>query len=166
MLVVGSVHLIGGDFCYSPNSQRDFQLPLVYNDILFRNCFKDSTSISLTTLVATSLPRLSTWSPLFHNLKLICTPYLLSRLPPPESYYCKSISISVCRSFNEPPSHFLLPSHHKDPLYWIQRVSVASLLLPFTLLSDRLSSASNSLTHLNLNQSWVTLVGFISSSPC
>jgi hypothetical protein len=38
----GRVHLIGGDFYYSPNSQRDVQLPLVYNDIPFRNCFKDS----------------------------------------------------------------------------------------------------------------------------
>ena len=37
----GRVHLIGGDFYYSPNSQRDVQLPLVYNDIPFRNCFKD-----------------------------------------------------------------------------------------------------------------------------
>ena len=32
------VHLIGGDFCYSPNSQRNVQLPLVYNDIPFCNC--------------------------------------------------------------------------------------------------------------------------------
>jgi hypothetical protein len=38
----GRVHLIGGDFYYSPNSQRDVQLPLAYNDIPFRNCFKDS----------------------------------------------------------------------------------------------------------------------------
>ena len=38
----GRVHLIGGDFYYSPNSQRDVQLPLVYNNIPFRNCFKDS----------------------------------------------------------------------------------------------------------------------------
>jgi hypothetical protein len=38
----GRVHLIGGDFYYSPNSQRDVQLPLVYNDIPFRSCFKDS----------------------------------------------------------------------------------------------------------------------------
>ena len=34
----GRVHLIGGDFYYSPNSQRDVQLPLAYNDIPFRNC--------------------------------------------------------------------------------------------------------------------------------
>ena len=37
----GEVHLIGGDFYYSPNSQHDVQLPLVYNDIPFRDCFKD-----------------------------------------------------------------------------------------------------------------------------
>jgi hypothetical protein len=40
----GRVHLIGGDFYYSPNSQRDVQPPLVYNDIPFRNCFKDSSA--------------------------------------------------------------------------------------------------------------------------
>ena len=38
----GRVHLIGGDFYYSPNSQRNVQLPPVYNDIPFRDCFKDS----------------------------------------------------------------------------------------------------------------------------
>src|SRR5882762_11846791 len=38
----GRVHLIGGDFYYSPNSRRDVQVPPVMNDIPFRNCFKDS----------------------------------------------------------------------------------------------------------------------------
>src|SRR5271168_4644703 len=38
----GRVHLIGGDFYYSPNSRRDVHLPLVYDDIAFRSCFKDS----------------------------------------------------------------------------------------------------------------------------
>ena len=43
-----------------------------------------------------------------------------SKLPPPESYCCKSISISFCRSFNGPLSHLLLPSHYKDRLFWMK----------------------------------------------
>ena len=36
------VHLIGGDFYFSPNSRRDVQVPLAYNEVPFRDCFKDS----------------------------------------------------------------------------------------------------------------------------
>ena len=35
----GRVHLINGDFFYSPNSQRNVYLPLLFNDIPFRSCF-------------------------------------------------------------------------------------------------------------------------------
>src|SRR5271168_3104391 len=37
----GRVHLIGGDFFYSPNSRRDIQLPQVYDDTL-RDPYKDT----------------------------------------------------------------------------------------------------------------------------
>ena len=38
----GRVHAIGGDLFYSPNSQRDVQLPLVYNSFPIRDCSNDS----------------------------------------------------------------------------------------------------------------------------
>ena len=38
----GRVQLIRGDFYYSPNSRRDVELPPVYNDVPFRDSFKDS----------------------------------------------------------------------------------------------------------------------------
>ena len=38
------VHLIGGDFYYSPNSLRNVQVPQVYDKVPFRSCFKDSFS--------------------------------------------------------------------------------------------------------------------------
>ena len=38
----GRVQLIGGDLYYSPNSQRTVHLPPVYDDIPYRDCFKDS----------------------------------------------------------------------------------------------------------------------------
>lgn len=37
----GRVQLIGGDFFYSPNSQRNIHLPPVYNDVPCRDCFRD-----------------------------------------------------------------------------------------------------------------------------
>jgi hypothetical protein len=38
----GRVHLIQGHFFYSPNSQRNVQLPPVYDDIPYRSCFEDN----------------------------------------------------------------------------------------------------------------------------
>ena len=38
----GRVHLIEGDFYFSPNSRRDIQVPPVYDKIPLRNCFNDS----------------------------------------------------------------------------------------------------------------------------
>jgi hypothetical protein len=45
-----------------PNSQRDVQLPLVYNDILFRHCFKDSIAEFCQTLW---------WQPACPNLAFV-----------------------------------------------------------------------------------------------
>ncbi|KAF8810950.1 hypothetical protein BYT27DRAFT_7090717 [Phlegmacium glaucopus] len=36
----GRVQLIEGDLFYFPNSRRDVQLPLVYDEIPYRDCFK------------------------------------------------------------------------------------------------------------------------------
>jgi hypothetical protein len=38
----GRVQLIGGDFYYSPNSQRTVHLPPIYNDFPSRDCFSDN----------------------------------------------------------------------------------------------------------------------------
>lgn len=40
----GRVQLIGGDIFYSPNSQRNVNLPPVYDDFPYRDCFKDTFS--------------------------------------------------------------------------------------------------------------------------
>jgi len=70
----GRVHLIGGDFYYSPNSQRNVQLPPVYNlnDILYPSrtfpvshimidVVPDSVPISLFVLYGTP-SQLAPWS--------------------------------------------------------------------------------------------------------
>ena len=38
----GRVQLIGGDFYFSPNSLRDVQVPPVYDETPYRNCFENS----------------------------------------------------------------------------------------------------------------------------
>ena len=40
----GQVQLIGGDFYYSPNSQRTVNLPPVFNSIPYRDCHKDPST--------------------------------------------------------------------------------------------------------------------------
>ena len=65
----GWVHLIGGDFYYSPNSQRNVQLLLVYNDIRFAIASKIGL-LSFTNPFGGNLPAPTSPSYLFDRVLL------------------------------------------------------------------------------------------------